>query len=103
MTTKQYVYLALTFIFLLFAVGSDWYMQKAPNLSKYQQGIEAYLHKHESTVDAFIKDKGLIHRLLKASSSTPLQEEQDFQTLKILASEPFTINIFQGDSLIFLE
>lgn len=101
MTKRQYFYLSFTLLFLALAIGYDYINENTTKVDKYQSAIQQHLHSEENKVLEFFEDKAFIHHITQALSFSLEEEESDFEHLRELAKERFTISIFKGDSLIF--
>ncbi|MEL6864108.1 MAG: histidine kinase dimerization/phospho-acceptor domain-containing protein, partial [Bacteroidota bacterium] len=100
---KQFAYLLIALVCFVIAFAFNWYIERSVNLEKYIKRIEAHLHQQEEEVDLFFKNRSLIKKLLLFQKGVPQgqlsKESQDL--LAELSQKPFTVSIFQGDSLIF--
>lgn len=102
MTKRQYIHLAIVAVLFVAALIYDTLMHKDTRIEYYASKVNECLSGEEKKAEQFFLAKDYIKRQLdKNYKSDNKHLEQDIQYLQNLIKEKFTINIYQGDSLVY--
>ena len=102
MTKQQKYTLFLTIGCFIAALCFDYYLSRSSKLDKYAVQIEEALHNQEVAVRQFFDNKNFIHRqLAKDKVVAPQQQLADYEYIRQLAGQDFTVLLYQGDNLVF--
>ncbi len=99
---KFYSLLLLSLLFIGLSVGGYFFFRQNQSTESFVSNIERYLHEQEDALKKMLNEKDIIDKqLLGFRTSQNSQYEIPDSSLAAWAKSPFTIAIYQEDTLVF--
>lgn len=95
------VQLVLAVILLTIALGYDHLVYRNTDTALYAKQLEKNLKSRVEACEAVLNDTAFLWRLLNGNLLEQIRLEKDLDALQYLSQQPWAINIFKGDSLVF--